>query len=124
MPGTPDVTAPLSCFFTSVRNISGHELAFGFLGTHGKRLKAGQSFTVRGDVRDRLAGNKRKFDALERAVHGYTDQSGVSVPATLAIASTPAVHLYDPTLDVTKILTLGNGVIGKADPCWGAYHSV
>jgi hypothetical protein len=105
---------PIDCFFTTVRNTSGVEMAFGFLGTHGKRLLAGAQFTVPGNLIDRIARNRRKFNALERAV-----QLGL-----LVIVKTPAVHLWDAVRDDTKVLTLKNNALGFADPCWGRFSSV
>ncbi len=123
MPTNPDATAPVTCFYTTVRNISGVEKTFGFLGKHSKRLEAGEQYTVPGNIIDQLAKEPRKFNAMERAVAGFTDQAGNDVDPTLAIVSTPAVHLYDDTADDTKVLTLDNGTLGKSDPCWGAYSS-
>lgn len=129
MPTNPDITAPLPCLYSTVRNISGVELAFGFLGKHGIRLAAGAQYTVPGTIHDQLAAGRsgptdRNFKAFERALAGFTNQAGVSIAPTLALVHTPSVHLYDAVRDVTKALTLANGALGFADPCWGAYHSL
>ena len=104
------------CLYTTVQNVSGSERVFGYLGVRGMRLGAGEVVTVRGDLVSKLGNmtSARRFQALERSL----DQHG-----SLKIVSTPAVHLYDPILDVTKQLALQNGVLGTVDPCWDSSGS-
>jgi hypothetical protein len=113
----------VDCFYTTVVNISGGERVFGFLGKHGRRLDADEQYTVPGDLRQVATRNRRTFQALERAVGGYTDSGGNVHPPSLAIIKTPAVHLWDSTLTRNRMLTLANGVLGVADPCAGHYES-
>ena len=80
------------------------------------RLGAGEVVTVRGDLISKL-GNQtsaRRFRALERSLDAN---------ASLKIVSTPAVHLYDPIWDATKVLALQGGVLGTVDPCWDSSGS-
>jgi hypothetical protein len=106
MPYTP-VTSGL---YTTVENTSGVDKVFGFLGTHGKRLEANETYTVPGDLVSKLGAQRsqRKFNALEAAL----------VAGDLKIVSSPAVYLYDATDDVTKELALDNAVLGTVDPQW------
>ena len=99
-----------SCLYTTVRNTSGSERAFGFLGDHGMRLAVDEQVTVRGNLVDQIAKRKRSFQGLERALE---DQA-------LAILKTPGVHLFDDTNDTVKILALDAGSLGTVDPCWGS----
>ena len=100
---------------TKVRNVSATTKTFGYLGRRGKTLAAGEEYTFDGDLRAWLSALPRptklkKFIADLEAGH-------------IALVSDPAVHLYDPTLDVTKVVKLDNGTLGVQDPSWGAYSS-
>jgi hypothetical protein len=105
--------ANTNCLYTSVRNISGSERVFGFLGARGMRLAANEVVTVPGDLVDALGRgghwSQRRFKSLERALDTLS---------VLEIIATPAVHLYDAVCGRTKILALENGVLGMLDPCW------
>lgn len=106
MPYTP-VTSGL---YTTVENTSGADKVFGFLGTHGKRLEAGDTYTVPGDLVARLGAQRsqRQFKALEAAL-----ESG-----DLKIVSSPAVYLFDSDAEETRELSLVGGVLGTIDPQW------
>lgn len=106
MPYTP-VTSGL---YTTVENTSGADKVFGFLGTHGKRLEAGETFTVPGDLVAKLGAQRsqRKFKALEAAL----------TEGDLKIVSSPAVYLYSADSEVTRELALDGLVIGTVDPQW------
>lgn len=103
------------CLHTIVKNTSGTEKTFGFLGPRGKRLTAGQSFTVPGDLVATLGAmtSQRRFNALKAALKR----------GTLAIVSSPAVFLYDDTSDKTRTLAVDNGVLGTVDPCYDSSGS-
>ena len=106
MPYTPVTTG----LYTTVENTSGADKVFGFLGTHGKRLAANETFTVPGDLVSKLGGQRsqRKFKALEKAL-----QDG-----DLKIVSSPAVYLYSTQSEVTRELALEGLVLGTVDPQW------
>jgi hypothetical protein len=106
MPYTP-VTSGL---YTTVENTSGSAKVFGFLGTHGKRLEANETFTVPGDLVAKLGGQRsqRKFKALELAL----------TSGDLKIVSSPAVYLKSDTDDTTAELALQGRVLGTVDPQW------
>jgi hypothetical protein len=111
------VNAATDCLYSTVRNLRAKETYFGFLPQHGKRLAAGEEVTVWGDVQHhltKLTPNERGRRSLELALTTGGD---------LAIVKTPSVHLYDTTLQETKIITLVNAALVLADPCWGAYSS-
>jgi hypothetical protein len=113
--------AATDCLFSTVRNTDTVEHYFGFLPYHGRRLAAGEELTVWGDVQHHLTRqtpNERGRRALELALDS-TDPAG----GQLVIAKSPSPHLFDLTLDETKILDLANGTLGVIDPCWGAYSS-
>ena len=105
--------ANTACLYTTVKNVSGVERVFGFLGARGMRLAAAEVVTIPGNLISALGkggvGAQRKFKGLERSL----DQNG-----SLEIVSTPAVHLYDAIHDRTRLLALQNKVLGVVDPCW------
>jgi hypothetical protein len=95
---------------TRVRNVSGHERSFGYLGTHGIRLANNEVFLLRGNLVSTLGAklSARKFQALERDL----------VAGVLKIEQTPPPCIYDPVARVSKVLTRINGVLGVLDPEW------
>jgi hypothetical protein len=103
------------CLHTTVKNTSGTERTFGYLGPRGKRLAAGESFTVRGDLVGTLGAmtSRRKFDGLTRSLDR----------GALAIVSSPAVFLYDETDERTRALAVAGGVLGTVDPCYDSTGS-
>jgi hypothetical protein len=108
--------AQTACLCTTVRNVDSKEHFFGFLPPHGRRLAAGEELSFPGDIFQhifRYTPNQRARRSLEAAL-----RDGVMV-----IVNTPAVHVYDETLDNTKVLVLNAGSLAVADPCWGSYSS-
>lgn len=101
-------TANTDTCFTRVRNATGSTRVFGFLGDRGVRLGANETFLNRGDPRDTLAGHKRKFDGLCRAL----------VAGDLVIETTPPPVLWDPVLEQPQMVALSNNVLGIVDPSW------
>jgi hypothetical protein len=100
---------------TLVRNMTGREAFFGFLGPRGKRLAAGEEYELDGDPRQSFAGvtQGRKRRALLNALDN----------GDLVIVRTPPPLFYDETLDVTKTIKVNNNTVSATDPSWGAYSS-
>lgn len=107
--------ADTNCFKTKVRNMTGKSAVFGFLPPHGKRLAAGEEYTFFGSPSSLAAAitRKRHRQAFEDAL-----QNG-----DLVVVYTPAAHVYDADLDVTKTLGVTNGSVVANEPCWGEYSS-
>lgn len=103
-------TPSTSGLYTTVKNTSGGPRSFGFLGVHGKRLEANESFVQPGDLVAKLGADKyqRKFKSLEGALSR----------GALTIVSSPAIYLYDEVDDRTKQLDLSHGDLGVVDPAW------
>jgi len=115
---TPTAT---ECLYSTVRNTALTEKFFGFLPPHGRRLACGEEITVWGDIQHwltRFTPNDRAKRSLEIALGGDGTYAAV-----LALVKTPSVHVFDDTLDETRIFTLVNGSAVYADPCWGSYSS-
>ncbi len=98
----------LDCIYTTVQNISGGPLAFGFLGKHGRVLASNEVYSEPGDLATKCAAVKRKFDALERALTTHL----------ITILRTPATVVTDSVTLGPKILTSASGTLGTAGPCW------
>jgi hypothetical protein len=77
--------ALVSGLYTEVKNVSGMTRVFGFLGLRGRRLENNETFSVPGDLVADVARNRRKFQALERALHD----------GDLVISKSPEVYLAD-----------------------------
>jgi len=105
-----------SCLYSTVKNISGGAKIFGFLPPHGRELAAAEEFTVFGDIRQNLGGNR----GSERSVHRRDNAAfEAAVEAgDLEIVSTPSPILEDVTLEIPKMLKLDSGTLSTVDPCW------
>jgi hypothetical protein len=91
----PNTTTDL---FTTVKNVSGRELTFGFLGAHGVKLANNATFSVPGDLVTKLGAQRsqRQFKALERAL----------TTNLLEIVKSPSVYLLSETGGVTRELAM------------------
>ena len=105
-----------SCLYSTVKNISGGAKIFGFLPPHGRELASAEEFTVFGDIRQNLGGNR----GSERSVHRRDNAAfEAAVEAgDLEIVSTPSPILEDVTLEIPKMLKLDSGTLSTVDPCW------
>lgn len=104
MPDTTDL-------YTSVKNVSGAEKFFGFLGRHGKRLANNGTTTVfGGDVPHLYGYNKRKQTAFEAAL---TDEALVvlKTPRPLLLDAAADAALTAPSTTATVAAT-GGGASG------------
>lgn len=104
----PNTTTDL---YTIVKNTSGGERFFGFLGVRGTRLANNATYTVPGDLVTKLGAQRsqRKFQALEEALN--TNK--------LEIVKSPSVYLLSETGGVTKELALNSGgSLGTTTPSW------
>jgi hypothetical protein len=100
-----------SDLYTTVKNVSGKTLTFGFLGAHGKTLANNATYTVPGDLVTKLGAQRsqRKFKALERALTNNL----------LDIVKSPSVYLLSETGSVTKELAMNSGSqLGTSNPSW------
>jgi len=94
--------------YTTVKNVSGKEATFGFLGLHGKRLADNATYTVPGDLVAKLGGQRsqRQFKALERALE----------QGNLVIVSSPAVYLTDTADNSHDQVALSSNTLGTVSP--------
>tara|TARA_Y100000004_G_C8923158_1_gene416367 strand:+ start:253 stop:627 length:375 start_codon:yes stop_codon:yes gene_type:complete len=105
-----------SCLYSTVKNISGGAKIFGFLPPHGRELANDEEFTVFGDVRQNIGGNR----GSERSVQRRDDAAFEAAieAGDLEILSTPSPILEDATLEIPKMLKLDSGTLSTVDPCW------
>ena len=102
----------LPCLYTTVQNTTGQSTYFGFLPPHGATLAADAQYSVAGDLVTRMVltgGKMRAFQSFETALDAVK----------LVVVKTPAVHLYDATTEMVKVLSLNNNALGIVHPCWG-----
>jgi hypothetical protein len=94
--------------YTTVKNVSGAEATFGFLGLHGKRLANNATFTVPGDLVAKLGNQRsqRQFKALEKALEG----------GNLVIVNSPAVYLTDRADGSQDQIVLSSNTLGVVAP--------
>jgi hypothetical protein len=64
-----------SCLYSTIKNTSGGIKNFGFLPPHGRTLANNEEFTIFGDVRQALGGNRGN----ERSVQRTTQRVGCSL---------------------------------------------
>lgn len=102
------MTINVECLDTVVQNVSGAAGVFDFLPPHGFSLEANEMISIQGDLNTRISGHKRKSASLRQALKD----------GAIQIIRTPAVHIFDTGNDTVKTLTLVNGTLGIADPCW------
>lgn len=96
-----------SCLYSTVKNISGSTMRFGFLPPHGVQLTDNEEYTVFGNILDRLT------EARTRVAFAGALDSGL-----IEIVSTPAPILVDQNTYASRMLRIRNGVVGTDDPCW------
>lgn len=96
--------------YTTVKNTSGAEATFGFLGAHGKRLANNATYTVPGDLVAKLGnggrGTQRAFKALEKALEA----------GDLIIVNSPAVYLTDTADGSHDEVKLTSNSLGTQSP--------
>lgn len=109
-------TMDTSCLYSTVKNISGVQKIFGFLPPHGRTLAVDEEFTVFGDIRQGLGGNRggeRSVARRDNAAFEAAVESG-----DLQILSTPSPVLQDTVTEAPKIFQLSSGTLSQVDPCW------
>ena len=108
-------TPTTASLYTIVRNTSGSEKAFGFLGEHGMRLGVDEQVSIRGDLPAKLGNqhSRRQWDSFENAL----------INGLLELISTPAPVLYDATNDKSVVLAFDDDCLGYTDPGWSESDS-
>lgn len=101
-----------SCLFSTLKNVSGGALKFGFIPPHGKELAANEEINVFGNILEAVNRGDRFGNRFANALLDALDAN------LIEIIQTPTPILFDSTLDNSKIITLDNGVLVLIDPCW------
>ena len=102
-----------SCLYTVLKNVSGTPQICSFLPPHGVTLANNETIAILGDPVEAIANGDRV--GKTRAIQAYLD---MLARRDLVIISTPTPILKDATSGASKMLTLDNGTLGSADPCW------
>lgn len=110
-----------SILYTTVQNLLAKATVFSFIPPHGKVLAANETYTVAGNIIDRLAvkTSNRQFLALERALTGApgTPHNPTGHPPSLTIVSTPSMFVFDDE-EGPKVVGVEDGALGMVDPSW------
>ena len=109
-----------SCLYTTVKNTSGGIKNFGFLPPHGRILENNEEFTVFGDIRNALGGNRGGERSVQRRDILAFDSAVAN--GNLTILETPSLVIKDTVTHNSKTLQSANGVLTAVDPCW--LHSI
>ncbi len=96
---------------TIVRNVSGVDKFFGFLGERGTYLTAGADYAHPGNLFDRWMNDPIQFAALRYALEHVL----------LEVIQTPDNYYYDPTTTIVRRLGVDNGAVTITDPDYGSY---
>lgn len=103
-------TATTDGLYTRVKNTSGVEKSFGFLGHNGVRLAADATYDHPGDLTTQLARKPRAWDSFCAALEA----------GELEIVYSPATYLQDRETDDTRELALDDSALGTVSPRWDA----
>lgn len=106
----------MSCLYSTVKNISGGSMVFGFLPPHGRELANNEEYTVFGDIR-MLIGSNAGAEASTRRRSQLAFEAALEA-GYLEVLNTPAPIAYDATTEEPKMIKVDNGAIVIADPCW------
>ena len=109
-------TTDISTLVTTIKNVSGGTLFFGFLPPHGKTLTANQTVSVFGSITEAVNrgdrfGNRHMI-ALQKALENNL----------IDILSTPAPVFYDQATRRARAMYVNNAVLKLMAPSWD--HSV
>lgn len=111
-------TYETGCLYTTIKNVSGQTMKFGFLPPHGRELDDAEELTILGDivnavVRAQRVTSKRNHDALLKALDG----SNATGSKLLAIVKSPAVFVFDEDSEETYIVVSSSDAVDLAAPC-------
>lgn len=109
-------TLDTSCLYSTVKNVSGKTKKFGFLPPHGRELAANEEFTVFGDVRQSVFGNRGSERSVAR--RDIIAFEAAIARGDLEIVQTPSPILQDVTTLQARMLQVDNGTLSAVDPCW------
>lgn len=105
-----------SCLYSTVKNVSGRAMTFGFLPPHGRKLANNEEFTVFGDIRQALVAGQRGGRAESR--RDIMAFEAAIARGDIVIVQTPNPVLQDQNTGASKMLQLDSGTLSAADPCW------
>lgn len=97
--------------YTWVRNTSGVDKYFAFLGPNGAYLLADEDYKVAGTIEQLWAKNQIQLDAFRTA----RDEG------TITVLKTPDVFVYDDTDEQVYVLSSDNATPVAVDPDTGSY---
>jgi len=111
-------THDLNCLYSTVKNISGGSLKFGFLPPHGRELANAAEFTVFGNILDAVANGGADRSARRRSVLAF--ESALDT-GKLEVVHTPSPILKDTNDGRNYMLVVTSGTLAVDDPCWESF---
>ena len=105
----------LNNLYSTVKNVSGKQMTFGFLPPHGVTLANNATFTVFGDIREAISSGRRSAARRNLIAFANAIEDG-----KLQITSTPPPIFTNPTNGLVRTLQVtGVGhTVGAAVPSW------
>ena len=102
-------------FYTKIVNKSGAKRFFGFLGSRGMELDNNETVSVFGSLTEHVSAGHEKWDGRRvRSLNAAVDAG------YLVVDTSAAMFVKDSTTNDVKKLSLAGGLLGVADPSWGA----
>lgn len=108
------------CLYSTVKNTSGKTRTFGFIPPHGRVLDADEEYSIFGDIRNALGGNRGSEHSVHR--RDMAAFEAALAAGDMQILATPAQVLIDSDTGDSKIIGLDAGTLSDIDPCW--YNSI
>jgi hypothetical protein len=99
--------------YTVLKNVSGVQKTFSFLGVRGVTLLANEEYSFPGTILAPPYGLYRSRD--------YLDYMRALSKGYLVVVSSPALFVKDTSTKQVKKVILTNSILGTADPSWGAF---
>lgn len=96
---------------TIVRNTSGVEMHFAFLGPRGVTLASGVDYALNGDLYQFVAKNRQMAEALDYALTN----------GKMEILSSPRHVIQDTSNGIVRVVKVTGGTLGVSDPDYGSY---
>ena len=104
-----------SALYSTVQNISGAPKTFGFLPPHGRQLLADEEFTVFGDIRQAIGGERGGRAESRRDIMAF---EAALERGDIKILGTPSPILLDEVTGNSYLVESRSGALSAQAPDW------